>query len=150
MSAFVGKANNKKEGEIKGMGFWPGVNVAEFREEMRIYTSIEDGRILNELEFAFIDVTDYLDTYAQNKEREGYTTLAELPNARRQMMLFKRAIFAKAKQNLISGHLDVDLTRKAGADTRESVNDSSLFYNAMYNEALRMFLDQPGDYVGIV
>lgn len=144
---------NESQGKIDVIPFWPIVTVKEFRDSYRIYTAISDAACLNNLEIAYITVTDALDKYAQLKEQQGITKLEDLERDSerfRQIRLFKEAIYSLAKQKLSEQYLDVDLTRKAGSDKREAVNDNTEILNSNYNIAIRKFLDKPSTYVALV
>ena len=144
---------NESQGKIDVIPFWPVITVKELRDDYRIYTAVNDEACLKELELAYITVTDALDGYAAKKEREGITTLEALERDSerfRQVRLFKQAVYSLAKQKISEEYLDVDLTRKAGSDKREEVNDNTLTLNSDYNIAIRKFLDKPSSFVALI
>lgn len=151
-SGLVAITENKKSGMVNPIPFWPAITVKELRDDYRIYSSIGDDACLKALEFAYIVVTDALDSYALDKERAGIESLEDLPEREqfRQVRLFKVAVYSLAKQKLSESYLDVDLTRKPGSDMRESVGDATPLLNSDYNEAIRRFLGKPASFVALV
>ena len=151
--SLVAITKNESAGKVDAITFWPVITVKELRDDYRIYTAITDEACLKELELAYITVTDALDEYAAKKEREGVTTLEALERDSerfRQVRLFKQAVYSLAKQKISEEYLDVDLTRKAGSDKREEVNNNTLTLNSDYNIAIRKFLDKPSSFVALV
>lgn len=151
--SLVAITKNESAGKVDAIAFWPVITVKELRDDYRIYTAITDEACLKELELAYITVTDALDEYAAKKEREGVTTLEALERDSerfRQVRLFKQAVYSLAKQKISEEYLDVDLTRKAGSDKREEVNNNTLTLNSDYNIAIRKFLDKPSSFVALV
>lgn len=151
--SLVAITKNESAGKVDAITFWPVITVKELRDDYRIYTAITDEACLKELELAYITVTDALDEYAAKKEREGITTLEALERNSerfRQVRLFKQAVYSLAKQKISEEYLDVDLTRKAGSDKREEVNNNTLTLNSDYNIAIRKFLDKPSSFVALV
>lgn len=151
--SLVAITKNESAGKVDAIAFWPIITVKELRDDYRIYTAVTDEACLKELELAYITVTDALDEYAAKKEREGITTLEALERDSerfRQVRLFKQAVYSLAKQKISEEYLDVDLTRKAGSDKREEVNNNTLTLNSDYNIAIRKFLDKPSSFVALV
>lgn len=151
--SLVAITKNESSGKVDAIAFWPVITVKELRDDYRIYTAVTNEACLKELELAYITVTDALDEYAAKKEREGITTLEALERDSerfRQVRLFKQAVYSLAKQKISEEYLDVDLTRKAGSDKREEVNDNTLTLNSDYNIAIRKFLDKPSSFVALV
>lgn len=151
--SLVAITKNESAGKVDAIAFWPVITVKELRDDYRIYTAISDEACLKSLELAYITVTDALDDYAAKKEQEGIATLEALERDSerfRQVRLFKQAVYSLAKQKISEEYLDVDLTRKAGSDKREEVNDNTLTLNSDYNIAIRKFLDKPSSFVALV
>ncbi|MEY0512937.1 head completion/stabilization protein [Providencia manganoxydans] len=99
--------------------FWPAINTAEFREQMRIDGTVTQKRLLPALKNALIETHRILFQWQQQEQRLGYTTLDSIPAQTIQegdfseselVYLHRRAVFCLAKASLTERYRDIDTT----------------------------------------
>ncbi|WP_298808337.1 head completion/stabilization protein [uncultured Sphingomonas sp.] len=126
-------------------GFFPDVDPAAFREQLRVRESVTDPRAREALIAAIMGVGRDLATWSVTQRASGHTRLADVPAPKidgtsRLELLYRRAVFTLAKAELVERYRDVELTprgdRKA-EDLDPSV--SELRRDSLY--AIRDMLD---------
>ncbi len=109
------------EPTITNDGWFPDVVPAEFRAQMRIRESVTPTRLREAVLGAMIDVGNNLRNWRAAREAAGAATLAAVPSPQlggesRLVILYRRAIGATAKADLVERYRDTDLT---GAGQRQ-------------------------------
>lgn len=155
MSSLVGKVTTPVNKNLPRSGFWPDVDMTAYRKEMRVLNSIDEEQAEWSMVEALLDVISQLDEYEAEKKALGYTTLEEVPDIeivgiKRNELLFKQAIFCKAKSLLLEEYRDVDNARKPGNDLieREEPNIKKLQADSFI--AIRRLKGLPGVYAELV
>lgn len=147
MSGFVATAPaSATEDTIANDGFFPDLSVSRAMTLMRVDGSITAPRLREALVQAMVQVNQRLADYQRTKLERGFPDLAEcdtreLDGERRTVLLYRRAVHALAKADLIERYRDFDSSGtgvRRGEDMAPSIDDERR--NATW--AIRQLLDQ--------
>lgn len=100
---------------IDNNAFWPDLDVAEFRDGMRVDSLATPPRVVVALDAALMDVNTQLLGYQLEQQAAGYDTADEVPRRPGQrtgdlIRLYTRAVWNLAKADLIDRYRDYDAT----------------------------------------
>jgi len=103
-------------------GFFPNVDPALFREQLRIRDAVTPARAREALIAAILGVGRDLAAWAVTKIADGHDKLASVPSpsidgTSRLVLLYRRAVFTAAKAELVERYRDTDMT---GAGQRKA------------------------------
>ena len=106
---------------IPNLPFFPEIKVGDIRAMIRIDGTVEPKRFRAELLSAMFQTNHELAQWRQQKEAEGYATLAAVPaeilgTEHRLVSLYRRAIACAIKAALLERYRDTDI----GRDSKES------------------------------
>lgn len=98
--------------------FYPDLELADFRTTMRVDNLATPERALFALSAGMMETNRRLIPFQHASEEQGHQTLAEVPASYGQptnekTTLYKRAVYALAKANLIERYRDYDSSAKA-------------------------------------
>lgn len=110
---------------IENNGFWPDIDPADFRDTQRIDGTVTAPRVQSALYAAILDANAQLKAWQQSQVAAGYQTAADVPSPSWQPAgavpaLYRRAVYALAKANLIERYRDYD-SSAAGIDRAEAL-----------------------------
>jgi hypothetical protein len=108
---------------VDGGGFYPPVEISNFRDSMRVSTAITDTRVRDALRSAILTVRVELRAWAAAKVAAGAPTLDavecdEVDFEPVLVVLYRRALFSFAAAELVETHNDISAT-KDGKDRIE-------------------------------
>jgi len=121
--SFSGKPTTLVDQVIENDGFWPNLSVAEFQKGYRLPAEYLGEMLAADLTTAMIEVNTDLATVSATLQAvdvsnleaaAGFTTPAEIAYAHK-VMLYKRAVYCRAKASL--------LTQFATVNRRESAEN---------------------------
>ena len=124
--------NNTRGQIVTNDGFYPDIQVDDFIEKNRTQDTIADGRLLQVLTTAMMDVNRELKNWQAQQTLAGYTTLNDVPaiqygNLSELVHLYTVAVYARAKAWLLEKWRDIDTTRpdgnKRANEFENTVND---------------------------
>lgn len=124
--SFVATGSTTAEDPIQNNGFWPDIEPANFREAQRVDGAVTTARVRNALLAAVIDANHRLREWQRLQEEAGHAAAADVPGPSWQpagtiVALYRRAVYALAKANLIERYRDYDSTG-AGGDRAEDLS----------------------------
>lgn len=113
------------EDTIPNNGFWPDLQVSEFRDGMRVDSIATPPRIARALDAAVMDINAQLVDYQLKQQAAGYDTADEVPprpggREGDLIRLYTRAVWSLAKAELIDEYRDYDAT-KDGHDRADAL-----------------------------
>lgn len=130
----------RSETAIANDTWFVDVNLAEFSNKWAIPASFNDALLTDKLIFACDEVNQALFDWWVEQEAKGFTSLAEVPAKTIgvesvKVSQYKRAVYAKAKAELVLSQ--VDLSRKADAENAAKTSgDLSNHYKRMATKAI--------------
>jgi hypothetical protein len=103
---------------IENNGFWPDIDPAHFREAQRVDSTVTAARVRDALLAGIVDANLQLREWQASQEEAGHATAADVPAPAWQPAgitpaLYRRAVYALAKANLVERYLDYDSTGAA-------------------------------------
>jgi hypothetical protein len=109
-------------------GWYPGVDLTRLRAETRLRESVTPERLRDAAVSAMIWIGDQLDDWRIGQSAAGHGSLAVIPAPQvagesRLAILYRQAVGAWAKAQLVERYRDVDLTA-AGDRQVEDLNDA--------------------------
>lgn len=112
------------ESPIINDGFFPNLDPAKLREDMRIAQSISPPRLREAARGAIISVAIDLRSWAKAQRAAGHETLAAVPAGHldgesQLILLYRRAVGLLARAELIERHRDFDTTAAGGKQIDE-------------------------------
>ncbi len=116
---------------ITNDGWFPDVSPTDFRKQMRIRDTVTPERLREAVLAAMIAVGNNLLDWQLERQAEGAGTLADIPAPQlggesRFVILYRAAIGAEAKAQLVERYRDTDLTgagQRQVSDLDESVGE---------------------------
>ena len=127
VSGFVANAGTTPATAGIGSGpFWPVIDPASIRQQMRIDGSVTNERLRTAIVAAVIAVNDELDTWRTHQQAAGHATLAAVPapvidGTSRLQLLYERAVACATAAEVAERYRSYDATnsgdRKAEALT---------------------------------
>lgn len=147
MFAATSNPNDTSDQTLTNLSFYPDIVVAEFRAVIRAQDTITDGRVIQALQAAMIDVNDELEAWRYNKELEGFTNINQIPASmygavNELVFLYTTAVYSRAKALLMEVYTDADNTPD-GDDRAESFENTVDVYLREAREAVRKILGVP-------
>lgn len=110
---------NEKALTLASSDFFPDIKTSDFRESMRVDSTVTTSRLINALKNAIIETNHELWQWQQNEIRLGFQTLDAIPanhihdgekTESELVYLYRRAVFCNAKANLTERYRDIDTT----------------------------------------
>ena len=145
MSGFIATSSSSSEAQhISNNGFFPDIDIAEFRSVMRVDTTISEERVKQALMDAIINVNKELADWQNKAEVEtlaAYQSETYGDNTKHQH-LYQSAVFNRAKALLTETYRDFDST-KYGHKKADSLEPGIDDYFRKSKEAIRSFLGTP-------
>ncbi|MCD7096994.1 head completion/stabilization protein [Stenotrophomonas sp. MMGLT7] len=118
MSGFIANGSTAAPQTIGNDGFWPDVNPADVRTQMRIEGAVSDPRFVAVLEAAILSVNRELDAWKAQQVEAGHAALADVPalqinGASRLVLLYRRALACCAAAEIAENYRSYDATDSA-------------------------------------
>lgn len=109
---------------VKNDGWWPDIDLAALRKAIRIRDTVTTERLREAVLGAMITVGRDLDSWGEGKRVGGAASLAtvtgranvDLDGEPRLVILYRRAIGATAKAELVERYRDIDSTKASERD----------------------------------
>ncbi|CNL62590.1 head completion/stabilization protein [Yersinia aldovae] len=116
---------------IKNDGFWPDVDLNQYREESRQDGTITPPRVIEAALFAINEANDRLSVWRLTQQKKGYLSAAEVPAAKlddesTRIQLYRTAVFCLMQARLTDRFRGFDTTGTGGkrADSLEPTIDN--------------------------
>lgn len=116
---------------IKNDGFWPDIDLNQYREESRQDGTITQPRVIEAALFAINETNDRLSVWRLTQQKQGYMTVAEVPATKlhdesTRIQLYRTAVFCLMQARLTDRFRGFDTTGTGGkrADSLESTIDN--------------------------
>jgi len=121
---------------ITSAAFWPTFDTATIREAMRLDGTVTEDRLVNAAISAIGNVNRDLATWRKEREAEGAATLAdveaeEINEVSELVHLYRRAVYATTRANLIERYRDFDAT----ADGHQAADNLEPTVADLYRDA---------------
>lgn len=116
---------------LPASGFWPELAVAEFLRLYRLPAEYAEDLIVDHLELARIWAAEQLDSWATQKQAEGFERLASVPFKGINggaLRLYKRAVFCRAKGLLLPQFATIERREAARNEAKEGPETAESFY----------------------
>ncbi|OEY67470.1 head completion/stabilization protein [Marinobacter sp. X15-166B] len=130
MSLIAAGGATENTAVVPNAPFFPDINLGEFRDAMRLDSTVTDERALHALEVAVFDVNSQLSGWSQTLIADGIANLEGVPVPPWQpsgafSRLYLRAVWSMAKANLVERYRDYDSTNAGHgkADSMEPIAD---------------------------
>ena len=100
---------------IENDGWFPDIDLAMWREQMRIRDSVTPARMREAMIAAILTVGRDLAGWAAERRAEGAASLSKVPapmidGTSSFVLLYRRAVFTAAKAEVVERYRDIDLT----------------------------------------
>ncbi|WP_145551655.1 head completion/stabilization protein [Yersinia mollaretii] len=116
---------------IKNEGFWPEIDLKQYREESRQDGTLTQPRVIEAALFAINEVNNRLTLWRLTQQQQGYLSLAEVPAEKlneesTRIQLYRTAIFCLMQARLTDRFRGFDTTGAGGkrADSLEPTIDN--------------------------
>ncbi|ENO8654820.1 head completion/stabilization protein [Yersinia enterocolitica] len=116
---------------IKNDGFWPDIDLNQYREESRQDGTITQPRVIEAALFAINETNDRLSVWRLTQQKQGYMTVAEVPATKlhdesTRIQLYRTAVFCLMQARLTDRFRGFDTTGTGGkrADSLEPTIDN--------------------------
>ncbi|CFQ95843.1 head completion/stabilization protein [Yersinia enterocolitica] len=116
---------------IKNDGFWPDIDLNQYREESRQDGTITQPRVIEAALFAINEVNDRLTVWRLTQQKQGYRSAAEVPAEKlneesTRIQLYRTAVFCLMQARLTDRFRGFDTTGAGGkrADSLEPTIDN--------------------------
>ncbi|EKN6222686.1 hypothetical protein DVQ50_08275 [Yersinia enterocolitica] len=116
---------------IKNDGFWPDIDLNQYREESRQDGTITQPRVIEAALFAINETNDRLSVWRFTQQKQGYMTAAEVPATKlgdesTRIQLYRTAVFCLMQARLTDRFRGFDTTGTGGkrADSLEPTIDN--------------------------
>ncbi len=133
---------------VHGNDFWPGINISDVRDAVRLDTTIPAARLRDAVRNAMLDIALDLRTWRLEQQAAGYATLADVP-ARDQVdgisdyiLRWTRAVYSVVGADLGERLLSQSATA-AGVDRAQAMGEDVSIHQRNVTYAVRDFLGQP-------
>lgn len=130
MSLIAAGGTTEETAVVPNAPFFPDIRLAEFRDAMRLESTVTDERGLHALEVAVFDVNSQLSGWSQKLIADGIAELEQAPAPPWYPVgafnrLYLRAVWSVAKANLVERYRDYDSTNSGHgkADALDPVAD---------------------------
>ncbi len=113
---------------ITNASFFPDLTISEFRDAMRVDSTVTDDRAVHALQAAMFNVNAQLASWMADQKEAGVNTLENVPEQDWQpagvyMRLYLRAVWSMARANLVERYRDYDSTND-GHDRAEALENT--------------------------
>ncbi|EPD8657521.1 head completion/stabilization protein [Yersinia enterocolitica] len=116
---------------IKNDGFWPDIDLNQYREESRQDGTITQPRVIEAALFAINETNNRLSVWRLTQQKQGYMTVAEVPATKlhdesTRIQLYRTAVFCLMQARLTDRFRGFDTTGTGGkrADSLEPTIDN--------------------------
>ncbi|MFM1306444.1 head completion/stabilization protein [Yersinia enterocolitica] len=116
---------------IKNDGFWPDIDLNQYREESRQDGTITQPRVIEAALFVINETNDRLSVWRLTQQQRGYLSLAEVPAEKlneesTRIQLYRTAVFCLMQARLTDRFRGFDTTGAGGkrADSLEPTIDN--------------------------
>lgn len=116
---------------IKNEGFWPDIDLNQYREESRQDGTITQPRVIEAALFAINEVNDRLSVWRLTQQKKGYLSAADVPAEKldgesTRIQLYRTAVFCLMQARLTDRFRGFDTTGAGGkrADSLEPTIDN--------------------------
>ncbi len=116
---------------IKNEGFWPDIDLKQYREESRQDGTLTQPRVIEAALFAINEVNNRLTLWRLTQQQRGYLSLAEVPAEKlseesTRIQLYRTAVFCLMQARLTDRFRGFDTTGAGGkrADSLEPTIDN--------------------------
>jgi len=146
VSYFAPTAPNDAGGVlIQNDGFFPDFTVADFRDATRLQDTVTDGRVLQALRTAMMDVNRELRPWQSERQAEGHAGLFLVPSVHygdqsELMHWYLVAVFSRAKAQILEQYRDIDTADKQGSSRAAAFEGTREGYLREAREAIRNVL----------
>lgn len=119
MSGFIGKPSSNQSLTIPRSGFWPSIDIDDFRKKMRVLDSVANEQaemaLMSALDSTIYELASFEENHSEYDHLEDVPS-KEIAGRSSYVYNFERAVYAEAKAQLLEEFFDMDLSRKAGED----------------------------------
>ncbi|RXJ70641.1 head protein [Veronia nyctiphanis] len=142
MSGFIAtNSPNKVSDTVKNNGFFPDVDISDFRATMRVDQTIHTANLKHNLTLAMTAVNQELADWQHSQQKN---TLAEVISESygthsRVEFLYRAALFNKTKSALLENYRDFDST-KSGHEKADEMKARIDDHLRLSREAIRLLL----------
>ncbi|HHB1471710.1 TPA: head completion/stabilization protein [Yersinia enterocolitica] len=116
---------------IKNEGFWPDIDLKQYREESRQDGTLTQPRVIEAALFAINEVNNRLTLWRLTQQQRGFLSLAEVPAEKlneesTRIQLYRTAVFCLMQARLTDRFRGFDTTGTGGkrADSLEPTIDN--------------------------
>ena len=142
--SFSGKPTTLVDQDIENDGFWPGLSVSEFQKGYRLPAEYLGEMLVADLTMAMIEVNTDLATVKSILQSTGVSSLEAAAGAStpaewayaHKVMLYKRAVYARAKASLLTQFATVT-RRESAENTGKELPERSETFLAYSQAAVR-------------
>lgn len=133
---------------VHGNDFWPGINISDVRDAVRLDTTIPAARLRDAVGNAMLDIAVELRTWRRQQQAAGYATLADVPSRDEidgvsdYVRRWTRAVYAVVGADLGERLLSQSATA-AGVDRAQAMGEDVNIHQRNVTYAVRDFLGQP-------
>ncbi|EKN3779358.1 head completion/stabilization protein [Yersinia enterocolitica] len=104
---------------IKNDGFWPDIDLNQYREESRQDGTITQPRVIEAALFAINETNDRLSVWRFTQQKQGYMTAADVPATKladesTRIQLYRTAVFCLMQARLTDRFRGFDTTGTGG------------------------------------
>jgi hypothetical protein len=137
----------RSQDAIANDAWFVAVNLFEFCELFSISKSFSDDLLVEKLIYACDEVNQSLLDYALEQQANGFNNLADIPapqigGKHVKVAHYKRAVYAKAKAELIKDKIDMDRKPDAENSASQAANLSNN-YERMASKAVAYIQNKP-------
>ena len=149
--SFIAAAPQPTEAVLPHHPFWPQIAPADCRLVMELDGTITAPRLAHALTEAVIHTNRELRAWRIGQEAAGHATLADVPDDEpgRLPYLYKRAVYSKAKADLMERMLNFDATA-TGQKKAESQEPAIDDHRRNARWAIRDIIGQPRSTVELI
>lgn len=149
--SFIAPAPTPQESPLPHHPFWPEISPADCRQVMELDGTVTAPRLAHALTEAVIHTNRELRAWRTEHEAAGHATLADVPDDEpgRLPYLYKRAVYSKAKADLMERMLNFDATA-SGQKKAESQEPAIDDHRRNARWAIRDILGQPRSTVELI
>lgn len=125
--SFIAASGTGNEQTISNNGFWPDLELADFRDAMRVDNVATTARAAHALEASMLTANRRLIDYQHEQQAAGHSEAAAIPprlgeRAGDIVLLYCRAVWNLAKAELIERYRDYD-SAGSGHDRADALTD---------------------------
>lgn len=144
----------RSQNAIANDAWFVAVNLFEFCKLFGISKSFSDDILIEKLIYACDEVNQSLLDYALEQQANGFNNLADVPapqigGKHVKVTQYKRAVYAKAKAELIKDKIDMDRKPDAENSARQAANLSNN-YERMASKAVAYIQNKPAIGVHVI